>query len=155
MATQTVQQEMPVSILIAQGALMVAIALAPIYAGYRFFFPRDVWDWIGTVLMLLGVFLVIAARRSLGPTFTIQTGVKLGTELKTKFPFNVSRNPMYVGGSIMCLAWSLLQRSYLAFVLSLALMFVLHVKVIIEERNLERVFGEAYLQYKRSVRRYF
>ena len=146
---------MPVTILIAQCALMMAIALAPIYTGYRFFFPQDFWDWVGSVLLVVGAFLVITARRSIGPTFTIQAGVKPGTELKTKFPFNVSRNPMYVGVSIVCLAWSLLQRSYLAFILSLAMMFVLHVKVMIEERNLERVFGEAYLQYKRSVRRYF
>lgn len=133
---------------------MVGVAVAPMFTGYRFFFPVDVWDWIGTVTSLLGTVFVLLSIRALKKTFTVEADVKSETRLVTKFPFNFSRNPMYLGGLIMCFSWSLLQRSSLAAVLSVLLLVVLNFKIKIEELNLERVFGYEYLQYKNSVRRF-
>jgi protein-S-isoprenylcysteine O-methyltransferase Ste14 len=149
------KQEKPKLILLFQGSLMLGIAIAPMLTGYNFFLPRDFWDWIGTVTLPLGTALVIVSVRALKKTFTIEAAVKNETKLATTFPFSFSRNPMYLGGVIMCFSWSLLQRSPLAAVLSVFLLAVLNHKVKIEELNLARVFGDEYLQYKSSVRRFF
>lgn len=135
---------------------MVGVAIAPLLTGYRlFFFPRDVWDWVGTITSLFGTALVVLSVRALRKTFTIEAAVKNETKLAKTFPFNFSRNPMYLGGLIMCFSWSLLQRSPLAGVLSVLLVVVLNYKVKTEERNLERVFGDEYLIYKSTVQRFF
>lgn len=147
-------QERPQGIIILQGLLMLGIAAAPAATGFRFFFPRDLLDWLGTIAAIAGALLVVASARALRKTFTIQTAVKSGAKLSTDFPFNFSRNPMYVGGLILCLAWSVLQRSTLAAVFTVFLLVTLNVKVRIEERNLERVFGDEYRRYKERVRRF-
>ncbi|HRK08167.1 MAG TPA: isoprenylcysteine carboxylmethyltransferase family protein [Pseudobdellovibrionaceae bacterium] len=149
------QQQKPKLILIAQALLMLGVALAPAQTGFRFFWPQDIWDWIGTGLAILGCLIVLVALHALRKAFTIEAAAKQGTQLITHFPFTHSRNPMYVGGLLMSLAWSLLQRSWLAALLTLALGIVLNLKVRIEEKNLELLFGEAYRSYKNSVRRYF
>ena len=111
-------------------------------------------DWLGTFTSLLGTIIILLSVRALRVTFTIATSVKENTRLATGFPFNLSRNPMYVGGLLLCFSWSLLQRSAIAFALTVFLAFVLNGKVKIEEGNLERVFGDKYRRYKASVRRY-
>lgn len=151
---QMSSQEKPIGVVVLQGLLMVGIAIAPAATGFRFFFPRDIWDWIGTFLMIIGTGIVVTAVRTLRKTFTIQAAVKSGTKLVTNFPFNFSRNPMYVGGLIQCFSWSLLQRSILAAVLTVLLWVLLNAKVKIEEKNLELIFGKEYTEYKNRVSRF-
>lgn len=142
-------------ILFAQGVLMLGVVFAPALIGYRFFFPRDFLDWSGMLILLFGTALVIVSVYALKAAFTIQAGVRPETKLVTRFPFNYSRNPMYVGGLLMCLSWSLLQRSWIAAILTIALAVVLKFKIKIEEQNLEKFFGDSYSSYKAKVRRYF
>lgn len=149
------QQQRPKLILLAQALLMLGVALAPAQTGFRFLWPQGVWDWIGTGLAILGSLIVLAALHALRKAFTIEAAAKHGTQLITHFPFTHSRNPMYVGGMLLCIAWSLLQRSWLAALLTLLLGIVLNLKVRVEEKNLELLFGKSYRSYKKSVRRYF
>jgi protein-S-isoprenylcysteine O-methyltransferase Ste14 len=75
--------------------------------------------------------------------------------LVTEGIFRWSRNPIYVGGSIMVAGIALafaLDWVMLLFVASLPL---LHFGIIArEERYLEKRFGDAYRQYKTNVPRY-
>lgn len=143
-------------IVILQAFLMVAIAFAPAMTGFRLpTVPNSILDWIGTFVLVIGIILVVISVRALKKTFTIETAVKQDTKLATDFPFNFSRNPMYVGGLLMCFSWSVLQRSLVAFVFSIALFALLNLKVKIEETNLEKVFGDEYKNYKATVRRFF
>ena len=148
------EQNRPLWLVTLQGLLMLGILAAPAVTTYRLHFPAGPIDWLGTVLMLVGVALVLQSMYVLRKHFTAHAAVKDGTELVTAFPFNISRNPMYLGGLIMCLAWSVLQRSFLAGALSLMLLLLLNNKVRIEEKNLELIFGDKYLKYKKSVRRF-
>ena len=134
---------------------MLGVAIAPELTGYRFFFPRDAADWIGTFAAIAGTAIVVATIAVLKKDLTASPDVKPGTRLATEFPFSHSRNPIYVGGIVMCLSWSLLQRSWMAFFLTILLAVVLHFKIKIEEYHLELFFGKEYLQYKARVRRYF
>jgi protein-S-isoprenylcysteine O-methyltransferase Ste14 len=70
-------------------------------------------------------------------------------------PYQVSRNPMYVAGLFAWLGWAVFYGSP-AVAIGWALLWALFSFRVIpgEERQLEALFGDEYLAYKRSVRRW-
>lgn len=70
-------------------------------------------------------------------------------------PYRVSRNPMYVSGLFVWFGWTVFYGSPAVFVALLLLWVAFALRVIPhEERQLEALFGDDYLEYKRSVRRW-
>lgn len=70
-------------------------------------------------------------------------------------PYEISRNPMYVSGLFVWLGWVVFFGSPAVFVVLVFLWTVFAFRVIPhEERLLEGLFGDDYLEYKRSVRRW-
>lgn len=70
-------------------------------------------------------------------------------------PYRISRNPMYVSGLFAWLGWTVFYGSPAVFVALVLLWSVFTFRVIpYEERQLEALFGDDYLAYKRSVRRW-
>jgi protein-S-isoprenylcysteine O-methyltransferase Ste14 len=70
-------------------------------------------------------------------------------------PYRFSRNPMYVAGLFTWLGWTIFYGSPAVFVTLVLLWSMFTFRVIpTEERQLEELFGEDYLEYKRSVRRW-
>jgi len=66
-----------------------------------------------------------------------------------------TRNPLYLGTTLIYLGLSVAAGSLWAIVLMVPLLWVIHVGVIArEERYLERKFGDAYRAYKARVRRW-
>jgi len=69
-------------------------------------------------------------------------------------PYAISRNPMYVGWTLLYLGVALVTRNAW-MVASLPIVGgIIHQDVLREEHNLERAFGEEYLRYRKLVRRY-
>ena len=69
--------------------------------------------------------------------------------------YRISRNPMYVGLSLVLLGWAVLLSNVLAF--AIVPVFVLYMnrfQIGPEEVALERVFGEDYNGYRAKVRRW-
>jgi protein-S-isoprenylcysteine O-methyltransferase Ste14 len=70
-------------------------------------------------------------------------------------PYRISRNPMYVSGLFAWLGWSIFYGSSAVLVAFVLLWSVFTFRVIpYEERQLESLFGDDYLEYKRCVRRW-
>jgi protein-S-isoprenylcysteine O-methyltransferase Ste14 len=70
-------------------------------------------------------------------------------------PYKISRNPMYVSGLFAWLGWTVFYGNPAVFVALVLLWSGFTFRVIPqEERQLEALFGEEYLEYKRSVRRW-
>lgn len=70
-------------------------------------------------------------------------------------PYVISRNPMYVSGLFTWLGWTVYFGSPAVLVVLLLLWAIFTFRVIpYEERLLEELFGEEYLEYKRTVRRW-
>jgi protein-S-isoprenylcysteine O-methyltransferase Ste14 len=70
-------------------------------------------------------------------------------------PFAFSRNPMYLGMSLLLLGFAIGFANLLT--IALPFLFWLYLSLIIipvEEDMMKRVFGTEYLQYKKSVRRW-
>ena len=69
-------------------------------------------------------------------------------------PYAISRNPMYVGWTLLYLGGALITRNAW-MVASLPIVGgSIHRDVLREEHTLERAFGEEYVRYRKVVRRY-
>ena len=124
----------------------------------RFGLPAlpDSLETPGVILLTVGGVIALAC----GWEFSVRG---LGTpalfdaprEFVASGPYRFVRNPMYVGGITAFVGLALYLRSL--SVLGLAAIFALlvHVLVIVyEEPHLEKLFGESYLAYRRSVHRW-
>jgi protein-S-isoprenylcysteine O-methyltransferase Ste14 len=70
-------------------------------------------------------------------------------------PYRFSRNPMYLSALIAWVGWTIFYGSPSIFVALVLLWSVFAFRVIpFEERQLQAMFGDDYLEYKRSVPRW-
>ena len=76
-------------------------------------------------------------------------------KLITAGPYRISRNPLYLGGNVLIFfGAALVLGSPSALVLIGLHLFLMDLFIRREERQLERTFGEEWMQYKNQVRRW-
>jgi protein-S-isoprenylcysteine O-methyltransferase Ste14 len=108
---------------------------------------------LGVVLVVAGFVLLILGFIYLGRSVSVGFPDE-ETELKTRGVYRITRNPMYLGGFLVC-AWSCLIFIHPVNFLLCALAIGIHHTIVIkEERFLEERFGEKWLEYKQRVPRY-
>ena len=135
------------------------LALALMWLLQRFFPVHQYIDrpfaYVGVIPVLFGIAM---AAISAGMFVKVDTGLEPfdeATTLVTGGFYRITRNPMYMGMFLMLFGVALLLGS-LSTLLPLIL-FVLVIRnnfVLGEERFLEAVFGQSYLDYKSEVRRW-
>ncbi len=77
------------------------------------------------------------------------------TQLVTRGPYRLSRNPSYVALSLLYVGMGVAADNLWIVAGLVPILIIMHYGVIVrEEQYLEREFGEEYLQYKASVRRW-
>jgi protein-S-isoprenylcysteine O-methyltransferase Ste14 len=70
-------------------------------------------------------------------------------------PYRYVRNPMYVGALTLLVGFGLWQRSVSVLLFALLAALIAHLfLVLFEEPDLERRFGDSYVEYKGSVNRW-
>jgi protein-S-isoprenylcysteine O-methyltransferase Ste14 len=114
------------------------------------------WNLFGLVAVAAGFTLYVWCLVFHFKTY--RTAVRVGfspPHLVVGGPYQVSRNPMYVAGLFSWLGWTVFYGSP-AVAIGCALLWALFTFRVIpgEERQLEALFGDEYLEYKRSVRRW-
>lgn len=101
----------------------------------------------GSVLIAMGTSRFVAAGTNIPPNLPT-------TALVVDGIYGRTRNPLYLGTTLVYLGLSVAAGSLWAILLVAPLLWVINVGVIArEERYLERKFGDAYRAYKRRVRR--
>jgi protein-S-isoprenylcysteine O-methyltransferase Ste14 len=111
--------------------------------------------WVGAALILAGVALVISFELAFQRVETAANPYKPSTALATSGPYRFSRNPAYLGMAITYVGIAFAADAPWTLVMLLPALAVIQVGVIArEERYLERLFGEEYLSYKRTTRRW-
>jgi protein-S-isoprenylcysteine O-methyltransferase Ste14 len=134
-------------------ALVVALLLhwlwpAPILG-------RAVGLWLGLALVGLGVAIVLWGRRAMQVAGTNVDPLRPTTAIITSGPFRFSRNPLYLGVTLMYVGLTLAVNTWWGLVVLAPLLIVMDRGVVRrEERYLEAKFGERYRQYRVRVRRY-
>lgn len=97
---------------------------------------------VGGVLLVCGLGLLIAAAMQLGTALTPFPAPREGHGLTTTGAFSLSRHPMYGGGILIALGWSILFASWVSVAWTVVLAVFLDVKARREELWLvERVPG--------------
>ena len=113
------------------------------------------WRWLGVPVTLLSVVILMGASRQFHAAKTnIKTFDAPGTLVTTGW-FRFSRNPMYVGFTLLLVGAAAVAGC--AFALVPPIVFALisaRIYVPFEESALSRAFGDAYETYRRRVRRW-
>ena len=111
--------------------------------------------YVGIGVIILGAIINLMGNQSFYRAGVLESSVEVQSELVTTGFYRFSRNPMYLGGIIILLGESILLGSIITF--AAPVLFFLAVSMIVipkEEKDLETKFGEEYLKYKKTVRRW-
>ncbi|HDR0996166.1 TPA: isoprenylcysteine carboxylmethyltransferase family protein [Pasteurella multocida] len=124
--------------------------LPPIYQ-----FARHTW-LVGLFILMSG----IIGSGSLWQFWQAKTTVdpirlEKSSALVVSGIYQFSRNPMYLSLALLLLAWGLWLASLSAVLFLVVFVFcITQFQIKPEERQLEKLFGDAYLDYKQKVRRW-
>ena len=131
---------------------------AGLLANRRFrlpFLPRRLARTLGPLLILGGFAVGLLGVREMRRAGTNVDPYKPATTVVTEGPYRFTRNPMYVGFTLMYVGISALANALLPILLLPAILQLMRRGVIErEERYLESKFGDEYRRYKESVRRW-
>ena len=142
------------SLLIIYASIFVSITIA------FYFAQTGVWilpDWVfylGTVMMLLGIFVREWAVVMLRRYFSYSVRVREDHKVVQNGPYRVVRHPAYTGTMLTIIGIGFALRSW-AGVLVLAVLFTLAFtyRIKVEEKLLIGELGDDYLQYMNRTKR--
>jgi len=104
----------------------------------------------GAAFDLLGLIAFRKSRTTINPLRPERTST-----LVTGGIYRITRNPMYVGMALFLLAWAVHLSAWLPFVgVPVFMWYITQFQIRPEERALEKLFGEEFLNYMGSVRRW-
>ena len=119
------------------------------------------WDWgsagvaLAWLLIAVALLLFIWTLLTFWRQHTTVNPYKGASALCTGGPFRLSRNPIYLGDWLLLAAGCMLLHTWWPLLFAPLVWAAVHYGVIRnEERHLEVRFGEVYLRYKATVRRW-
>lgn len=111
--------------------------------------------FLGTLLITAGFMLGFTSFRTMRGAGTTPDPRQPVTTIVTSGPFQLSRNPIYLSMALMYSGIAVLTNALWPMLLLPFVLGIMNRGVIDrEERYLERKFGERYMEYKQSVRRW-
>ena len=135
---------------LAAAAVLEAVVPLPVLAAHAFprYLAGAVLAACGFVMIGMGMRRFVAAGTNIPPNLPTTALVVDGIYRRT-------RNPLYLGMTLVYLGLSVAARSFWAIGLVVPLLWIINTGVIVrEERYLERKFGDAYRAYRARVRRW-
>jgi protein-S-isoprenylcysteine O-methyltransferase Ste14 len=134
---------------VAQFALIAAVAVSW-FLPPRWPEPVDAaFTAVGAALTFIGLTLVFAAYRALGPAFTPLPRPREGGRLVEQGPYSVVRHPIYAGGILFFVGLAM-ATSVTSLVATAALATLWAYKLEVEERWLEEQFP-LYPEYRHDT----
>jgi protein-S-isoprenylcysteine O-methyltransferase Ste14 len=123
--------------------------------GIDIFKPNDYGYTIyfSIILMAFGLVITTLSLLDLGNSTRLGLPVE-GTEFICNGLYRFSRNPMYVGFNLITIASMVNSMNIIIFILGLYSIIIYHFIILGEEKFMEERFQDAYLDFKKSVRRY-
>ena len=126
----------------------------------HYFFPVAIvipfpYNLLGLLIIGLGIYLVLQSVLLLRSYNTTLEPSGNPSSLVTKYPYNYSRNPIYLGDLLIALGSATILSSLSAFIPPIIFFLVVNTIIIpFEENRLQKNFGIEYERYKGSVRRW-
>jgi len=113
------------------------------------------WRLVGVLPLLAGIVLNLVADQSFKKRNTTVKPFEKSSALVTDRVFGFSRNPMYLGMTLILLGVALLLGSLTPLAVVIALPVLLdRLFIVPEERMLEASFGDEFRRYRQRVRRW-
>jgi protein-S-isoprenylcysteine O-methyltransferase Ste14 len=135
---------------LAAAAVLEAVVPFPVLAAYAF--PRYL---AGAALAAAGFVMIVMGTRRFQAAGTNVPPNLPTTALVVDGIYRRTRNPLYLGTTLVYLGLGVAAGSFWAIGLVVPLLWVINTGVIArEEHYLERKFGDAYRAYKARVRRW-
>lgn len=137
--------------------LLLAIVLSVVFhfllpVAHVISFP---WKLLGLLPFSLGIALNIIADRTFKQLSTTIKPYEPSTALVTDGPFKFSRHPMYIGATLILLGLAIFLGSLMPFTIVIIFPILMdRIFVPVEEKMLEESFGEAWMTYKKKIRRW-
>ena len=103
---------------------------------------------VGAILLVSGILLRLMAFLEIRNTHHIEQLVTTGV-------YSIVRNPIYLAFSGIVVGVAFLWPSALAFIWALVSILIMVGVAKLEEADLEKAFGDAYLKYKKEVPSFF
>jgi protein-S-isoprenylcysteine O-methyltransferase Ste14 len=107
----------------------------------------SVWFYMGLIIYILGIVLYAVS--------IVDYAKPKMNGINVNGLYRISRNPMYIAYFIYFLGCVLLTQSWILFGLVFIFQLSSHWIILSEERWCIKKFGEEYINYMKSVRRYF
>ena len=125
---------------------------------YFFLSPRIIYSpyhFFSLLFILAGIFLTLRAARLFLEKGTTHNPYGTPSVLLTIGPFSFSRNPMYLGMALILFGAAVFVGSVFIFLAPIAFFLTINRFFIPrEEKKLEQIFGQQFLNYKNRVRRW-
>ncbi len=113
------------------------------------------YNYLGFVFVILGLKITQTISSKFSKEATEIHTFKTPKKLVTTGWFTISRNPIYLGFTISLIGFWIFLGSVLPIVGCIAFVLITDRWYIpFEEKNLERIFGKDYMNYKTKVRRW-
>lgn len=131
-------------------AVSVVISFLPI--GRFLSFP---WNLVGMLFIILGLLLALWVEGVFQRAKTTVKPFEKTSALVTSGPFRFSRNPMYLGMTVIFIGVTIILGNFLCLIGAIAFVITVNVKFIkFEEAKMTKTFGAEYIEYKQNVRRW-
>jgi protein-S-isoprenylcysteine O-methyltransferase Ste14 len=118
---------------------------------------KDTWSvtqYIGLLMMLVGIIFRAWAVRYLGKYFTPTVQIQTNHQLITSGPYQIVRHPSYTGAYLVIVSAALVLNSWVGFVLANTCMITAYYfRIKQEEAVLTAYFGKAYHIYASKTKR--
>lgn len=135
------------------GTLFIGLLLSFVFP--ISFLPRPIALVLGVLAIICAGVSVVSAFRAMNRARTAINPSQPTTAIVSEGVFSLSRNPIYLSLTLLYIGITLLFSSLWALLLLLPLLVIVQIGVVQrEEMYLERKFGDEYLRYKASVRRW-
>lgn len=113
------------------------------------------FQWAGLVIAAVGLVVLKKGHRTFQTEETEIHTFRQPTRLVTSGIYQISRNPMYLGFLLILTGVALCTNEALNVLFAFVFFLAAQVWYIpVEERNAAEVFGQAYQDYKKQVRRW-
>ena len=112
------------------------------------------YKYIGLTLVSIGFILGIFGLVTIKNSWRIGIKYEQKTNLITTGIYKFSRNPCFLSYYIMFLGYIIVFPSFILTALYLSLISIIHSMILDEEKYLQSVHGQSYLEYKAKTNRY-
>jgi protein-S-isoprenylcysteine O-methyltransferase Ste14 len=138
-----------------EALILISQIVAALFTPLPEYPGKVIVTFIGILMYVMGFALAIWGRNTMKASWGIpgEHNQKKQAKLVTQGPFAFSRNPIYVGFLLLYFGFAIAIQSWL-IILRIPLAIYLYRSAEREEKNLEKLFGKDYIDYKKRVPRF-